>query len=158
MTPASSQLLLMTTRSAPGEPADDKLEPALGALSAPSAVGGKGEQTASVSTTRLDGELVVGTADGEVEALVVVVLVGVGRAAGGAAVLDVLASSLGSRVDLAGRVVDGAAGGRVAADELGGSSAGDGDQGEEESGELHLVEAEEQRGDDGKVSIEHEEE
>lgn len=107
-----------------------------------------------VDTTRLDGELVVGSRDGEVEALVVVVLVRVGRAAGGTTVGYVVARSLSSGIDLGGRVVDGAAGCGGAADELGGRGAGDGNEGEEEGGELHLGGAVEQRGDDGKDSAE----
>lgn len=55
------------------------------------------EHTTSVDAAGLERELVVGAADQEVEALVVVVLVGVGRAAGGAALLDVVVGGAAGR-------------------------------------------------------------
>lgn len=70
-------------------------------------------------------------------------------------VLDVAAGSLGSVVDLGGRVVNVAAGGGVASlEELGGSSADDGDEGEEEGGDLHVGGCDgggERDGDDGYI-------
>ncbi len=87
-----------------------------------------------------DGELVVGTADAtEAEALVVLVLVGVGRAASSAAVLDVVARGLRSGINGAGRVVGAAAGGGVTLLELGRGGAGNGQDGDKGGdGELHF--------------------
>lgn len=69
----------------------------------------------------------------KVEALVVVVLVGVGGATGGRAVLDVLAGGSCSRADLGGSVGGGSTGGGSA--HLEGREGGDGrDQGNGEEG------------------------
>ncbi len=103
-------------------------------------IGSRRKQTAGVGTAGLDGELVKGTAQAlEVEALVVLVLVRVGRAASSAAVLDIFAGGLGSVGDLAGRVVDASTSSRAAALKLGGSCADEGDEGEERGEELHRV-------------------
>lgn len=87
-----------------------------------------------------DGELVVGTADTiEAEAFVVLVLVGVGRAASSVAVLDVVARGLRSSIDGAGRVVGVAASGGVTLLELGRGGAGNGQDGNKGGdGELHF--------------------
>lgn len=72
--------------------------------------------TAAVSATLLERELLVGAADGEVEALIVVVGVRVGGAAGSAALLVVGAGSVGGSADLGSGVRGGAAGGGRLAD------------------------------------------
>lgn len=69
----------------------------------------------------------------EVEALVVVVLMGVGRATGGRAGLVVLAGGSGSSADLGGSVRGGPAGGGSALLE-GGESGDNCDQGDGEEG------------------------
>lgn len=93
--------------------------------------------TTSVDTRSAEGELVEGTTKTvEVEALIVVVLVGVGRATGGASVLDVSASSVAGSGDLAGRVAGAAAGGGTSGLEGSWGSSGGGHEGEEGE-ELH---------------------
>lgn len=97
------------------------------------------KHTAAVNATLQDGELVEGTGQAlEEEALKVLVLVRVGRAASGGALADIVAGGLGGLVDLVAGVEVAAAGGVVAALKLGGSGAGDGDQGEDNGGELHV--------------------
>ena len=89
-----------------------------------------------------DGELLEGAGVTlEVEALVVVVAVGVRGAASGGAGLEVAAGSDGGGVDLGGSVVLRAAGGSSATLEIGRSSAHGGREGEAEGGDgqLHLV-------------------
>ena len=72
--------------------------------------------TASVDTAGSDGELLVGTVHNKVEALAVVVGVGVSRATGGVIALVVLASSIGSSSDLSSSVAGAtASGGRLTA-------------------------------------------
>jgi hypothetical protein len=91
--------------------------------------------TASVNTAALDGELLVGTVDNEVESLAVVVSVRVGRAASSVVVLVVLASSVGSSADLRGGVVGAAAGsGRLTA--LNGAGDSQADKSSERSDRL----------------------
>lgn len=81
-------------------------------------------RTASVNTTLQNRELLVGAADEEVKALVVVVGVRIRGAAGGVALLVVGAGSVGGSTDLGSCVRGGAAGGgRLAALDR----AGDGD-------------------------------
>ena len=98
------------------------------------------KRTAGVLAAGEDGELLEGPGHAlELEALVVVVAVGVVVAADLGAVLDVLAGGVDGLLDLGGRVVVAAAGGLGAAVEAGGGRDG-GREGEEAAGdgELHV--------------------
>lgn len=98
-----------------------------------------GPRTAVVHAAGAEGEELVGAADGEVEALVVVVGVRVRGAAGGGAGPDVVAGSVGRSVDLGGRVVGAAAGSGALLQLVRGSSLGDdGQQGDEDGGQVHF--------------------
>lgn len=110
MAPAYWQLVLMMTRSAPGEPIKSygysrSLKRCHCTL-----------HTTVISTALLKREFLVGAVDGEVETLVIVVGVRVGGTAGSAALVVVGAGSVGSGTDLGSSVGGGAAGGGRLAD------------------------------------------
>lgn len=93
--------------------------------------------TAGVNATGKHGEALPGARDVKVKVLVVVVLVGVVVAADSGTGFEVLASSLGSLLDLGGRVVVVTAGGVTLLDlgRDGGHDSGQG--GNDDGGELH---------------------
>lgn len=140
MTPASWQFWVMTTRSAPGLPFLDRLASTHSFTRKTPLRRNPRQRTASVDFAgRQDGELVVRLRQAlELEALIVVVHVGVGRRAGGISVLDVGAGGIRRRAHCRAGVMMASAGGVGADLEVGRGGTRGGHQGEDGGkGELH---------------------